>query len=39
MRCEQIGAGNFWRESPFRAVTLNNYPCCDPRTLFKREIA
>jgi ADP-heptose:LPS heptosyltransferase len=34
-----FGAGEFWRESPFRAVTLDNYPCRDQRTLFKREIA
>jgi len=39
MSCEQIGAGDFWRKSPFRAVTIDNYPCRDQRTLFKREIA
>ena len=34
-----VGAGEFWRESPFCAVTLDNYPYRAQRTLFRREIA
>jgi ADP-heptose:LPS heptosyltransferase len=34
-----FGAGEFWRASPFRAVTIRDFPCRDQRTLFKREIA
>jgi ADP-heptose:LPS heptosyltransferase len=33
------GAGAFWREVPYRAVTVDPFPCRDQRTLFKREIA
>jgi ADP-heptose:LPS heptosyltransferase len=33
------GAGAFWREMPYRAVTVDPFPCRDQRTLFKREIA
>ncbi|MBI2311615.1 MAG: glycosyltransferase family 9 protein [Betaproteobacteria bacterium] len=33
------GAGRFWRASPFRAVTVEDFPCRDQRVLFKREIA
>jgi ADP-heptose:LPS heptosyltransferase len=33
------GAGAFWREAPYRAVTVDPFPCRDQRTLFKREIA
>lgn len=33
------GAGDFWRFSPYRAVTVDDFPCRDQRTLFKREIA
>lgn len=33
------GAGVFWREMPYRAVTVDPFPCRDQRTLFKREIA
>jgi ADP-heptose:LPS heptosyltransferase len=32
------GAGEFWRASPYRAVTVDPFPCRDQRTLFKREI-
>ena len=33
------GAGEFWRASPYRAVTIPDFPCRDQRELFKREIA
>ena len=33
------GAGAFWREMPYRAVTIDPFPCRDQRVLFKREIA
>jgi len=33
------GAGDFWRASPYRAVTVPDFPCRDQRVLFKREIA
>jgi ADP-heptose:LPS heptosyltransferase len=33
------GAGEFWRESPYRAVTIPDFPCRDQNELFKREIA
>ena len=34
-----FGAGEFWRNSPFRAVTIKDFHCRDQRTVFKREIA
>ena len=33
------GAGDFWRDAPYRAVTVEPFPCRDQRVLFKREIA
>ena len=33
------GAGDFFRELPFRAVTVDPFPCRDQHVLFKREIA
>jgi len=33
------GAGEFWSASPYRAVTVDPFPCRDQRVLFKREIA
>jgi len=33
------GAGAFWRDMPYRAVTVDPFPCRDQRLLFKREIA
>lgn len=33
------GAGAFWRDAPFRAVTVEPFACRDQRILFKREIA
>jgi ADP-heptose:LPS heptosyltransferase len=32
------GAGEFWRDAPYRAVTVDPFPCRDQRVLFKREI-
>jgi len=32
------GAGEFWRDSPYRAVTVEPFPCRDQHLLFKREI-
>jgi ADP-heptose:LPS heptosyltransferase len=33
------GAGDFWRDMPYRAVTVDPFPCRDQPLLFKREIA
>lgn len=33
------GAGEFWRDAPYRAVTVDPFECRDQRVLFKREIA
>ncbi len=33
------GAGEFWRHSAYRAVTVAPFPCRDQRVLFKRELA
>jgi len=33
-----FGAGEFWKQSPYRAITVDNFPCRDQRMLFKREI-
>jgi ADP-heptose:LPS heptosyltransferase len=32
------GAGDFWRDAPYRAVTIDPFPCRDQHVLFKREI-
>ena len=32
------GGGEFWRDSPYRAVTVDPFPCRDQRVLFRREI-
>lgn len=32
------GAGDFWRNSPYAAVTVDPFPCRDQHRLFKREI-
>ena len=34
-----FGPGDFWREVPYRALTVENFPCRDQKRLFKREIA
>jgi ADP-heptose:LPS heptosyltransferase len=33
-----FGPGDFWRELPYRAVTVADFPCRDQNRLFKREI-
>jgi ADP-heptose:LPS heptosyltransferase len=33
------GAGDFWRDSPYTAVTIADFPCRDQRVTMKREIA
>lgn len=33
------GAGDYWRDSPFRAVSVDPFACRDQRMLFKRELA
>jgi len=33
------GGGAFWRDAPFRAVTVDPFSCRDQQVLFKREIA
>jgi ADP-heptose:LPS heptosyltransferase len=32
------GAGAFWRDAPYRAVTVDPFPCRDQRVLFRREL-
>ena len=32
------GAGDFWRNNPWRAATVPDFPCRDRQVLFKREI-
>ncbi|HLQ24563.1 MAG TPA: glycosyltransferase family 9 protein [Acidiferrobacterales bacterium] len=33
-----FGAGEFWKNSPYCAVTIEDFPCRDQTKLFKREI-
>ena len=33
-----FGRGEFWRDAPYREVTIHDFPCRDQRTLFKRRI-
>ena len=33
------GAGDFWHDSPFTALTIPDFPCRDQRITMKREIA
>ena len=33
-----FGPGEFWRDAPHRAVTIEGWHCRDQRTLFKREL-
>jgi ADP-heptose:LPS heptosyltransferase len=33
------GAGDFWRDMPYRSVTVDPFPCRDQTILFKRDIA
>lgn len=32
------GAGDFWRDAPYRAVTVEPFPCRDQHVLFKRNV-
>jgi ADP-heptose:LPS heptosyltransferase len=32
------GAGDFWRDAAYRAVTIEPFPCRDQRVLFKRDV-
>lgn len=34
-----FGPGDFWRDAPYRALTVADFPCRDQNRLFKREIA
>jgi len=34
-----FGAGDFWRLSPYRAVTIADFHCRDQQTLFKRRVS
>jgi len=34
-----FGAGEFWRASPYRTVTIEDFECRAQRVLFKRDIA
>lgn len=33
------GAGDFWRDSAYRALSIDPFPCRDQRILFRRDIA
>ena len=33
------GAGEFWRDSPFTALTVPDFPCRDQRITMKRDVA
>lgn len=33
------GAGDFWRKSPYTAVTIDDFPCRDQHITMKREIS
>lgn len=33
------GAGEFWRDAPFTALTIADFPCRDQRITMKREVA
>jgi ADP-heptose:LPS heptosyltransferase len=32
------GTGSFWRDTPSRAITIEEFPCRDQRLLFGREL-
>lgn len=32
------GPGTFWADAPFEAVTVDDFPCRDQRTLYRREV-
>jgi len=33
-----FGPGRFWRNHPYRAVTIEDFPCRDQHGVFKREV-
>jgi ADP-heptose:LPS heptosyltransferase len=33
------GPGRFWADAPFDAVTVDDFPCRDQRTLYRRDVA
>lgn len=33
------GAGDFWRKSPYTALTIADFPCRDQRVIMKRQVA
>jgi hypothetical protein len=33
-----FGPGRFWRNHPYRAVTIPDFPCRDQHGVFKREV-
>ena len=33
------GAGEFWRDAPFTALTIADFPCRDQRITMKREVS
>ena len=33
------GAGDYWANAPYRAVTVDNHPCRDQPQMFRREVA
>ena len=33
-----FGPGEFWREAPFRSLTIPDFPCRDERVLFRRQV-
>jgi ADP-heptose:LPS heptosyltransferase len=33
-----FGPGEFWRNAPWQGVTIDNFPCRDQNTLFKRRV-
>ena len=33
-----FGPGRFWRDHPYRAVTIQDFPCRDQHSVFKREV-
>lgn len=32
------GAGRFWADVPYRAITLDNFPCRDQQVIFRRHL-
>lgn len=32
------GAGDFWADMPYRALTVNDFPCRDQQVIFRRQV-